>query len=304
MKNNKYSSGNSFDKDDSKSDSFLPVDSIGVNSSLEESTPENSENFSSVNEFSAGGEERPFVIINGKRYLLAPEEETVIAPEKLENSENFLNLPSPPRTLSFLMKTFLVLQNGPVPFFGWGFMTFGLIFPIVIILTKENLNHSFSGIIIFAASFFIPLAGLFLVCRTWFCGRKIIKLLINGRAGKGVPVRVEDSGVRINDQPIQKITYYFVDHNNIKRKAFAKGLDVSRLTDEESELVLYDEYNPETSFVFDELHGIINIIHQKGFAISPWQYLRLLPMLFFILVFAGELLILFSVLFTGKIFFM
>lgn len=74
--------------------------------------------------------ERPFVIIDGKKYVLAEEESfdpLLDGPEP----EIFQKLGEPPRNITFSVRMLLLLNSGLATMFGWIFACFGMIFCIL-----------------------------------------------------------------------------------------------------------------------------------------------------------------------------
>ena len=74
-------------------------------------------------------QERPFVVVGGRKYVLAEGEESVVSegPEP----EIFQRLTGPPRNVTLSVRLLLLLSNGHAPLFGWFFACFGMIFCIL-----------------------------------------------------------------------------------------------------------------------------------------------------------------------------
>lgn len=269
-----------------KKDSFAPVDSVG---DYDESKP-------AVN----NSPSRPCVMVGGKRYVLAEDEKVTLVPDHLTDSEKLLKISSPPRPVSPLLSLYMILLNGPAPLFGWIFIVMGLLFPTLILGTRENESSFFSkemgGMLV---SLIFPLVGYFLVAGNIRQGRKIARLLKLGKAGKGVPVAVENSGMRINNQPVKNVIYHFLDHEQKEHEVSASALNIDPLTDEESELILFDPVNPDNAIVFDSLPGKITILSQKGFYLNSWRLLALIFPLLFVMIAVMEVVLILTFLFTG-----
>lgn len=72
-------------------------------------------------------QQRPFVMVDGKKYVLAADEHFEQKPEP----EIFQWLTGPPRSISLTVRLLLLLSNGHAPLLGWFFACFGMIFCIL-----------------------------------------------------------------------------------------------------------------------------------------------------------------------------
>ena len=134
------------------------------------------------------GQERPFVMVGGRKYVLAEDEEYTM-PDGPE-PEIFQRLTGPPRSVSLTVRALLLLNNGHAPLFGWFFACFGMMFAI----------------------FFIPvgLHGLPDLTHRNF-----------EPVGKGKVVQVAKTSITANDCPVYR--FHFTGPNGEEGRCFAVG---------------------------------------------------------------------------------
>lgn len=84
-------------------------------------------------------------------------------------------------------------------------------------------------------------------------GRQQAHLLAHGVEAEGTFVSKEATGTRVNDIPVMKVTFHFVDARGDTWPATARALDTSRLEDESTERVLYLPEQPAEAMVVDEI---------------------------------------------------
>ncbi len=127
-------------------------------------------------------QERPFVMVDGRKYVLAEDEASDIMPENGPEPEIFQRLTDPPRSVSLSARILLLLGGGLTGSFGWFFACFGMIFCIV----------------------FIPMALTGLADLT----HRRFEL-----AGKGEVVRVEKTSSTVNDSAVMRIVFKDAEGN-------------------------------------------------------------------------------------------
>ena len=67
-----------------------------------------------------------------------------------------------------------------------------------------------------------------------------------------------------------EVTYRFQAVNGAEFETSARGLKIDRLTDDPTEVLLYDPENPEKSLVLDELPKSVKTVPGKGFTALPF----------------------------------
>lgn len=124
-------------------------------------------------------QDRPFVMVGGKKYVLAEDEQAEpTGPEP----EIFQRLTEPPRSVSLAVRLLLLLNNGSAPMFGWIFACFGMIFNIVF------LPMAFGGLVDWIHWGYEP-------------------------AGKGEIVEVVDAKTKVNEREIFRYVFKQTDGN-------------------------------------------------------------------------------------------
>lgn len=309
-------------------------------------------------------EDRPFVMVLGRRYVLATGESLPPDPTSLPDSQRWNDIPERNRLVSLPLRIFLLLRDGFCPALGWFFLvlsTLGLIFIGSVVHFEEmiydlgswqdteltativssnplsisegenrihehvfehkakdgstivgtcystkrlipyidyemyrsakeparyRLKNTSLSKLSFASSmtllcfdlFFFFLGGAFVI-QAFVKGSRSIRLLASGEKAKAVPVRVENTSVKINDVPVRKITYSYCLDGNILQTS-TKAAEMARLTDEGYEILFHDRSNPPKTLLLDELSEKIKLVPGEGFRINPL-------LLFWPLVFLG-----------------
>ena len=308
--------------------------------------------------------DRPFVMILGHRYNLAPGESLPPDPATLPDGPRWNDIPAKSRSVSLPLRIFLLLRSGLCPALGWFFLivsTLGLIFIGSVVrfddilcdlgswqdteLTAtivssnplsmsegenrvhehqfEHKNEDGTSIvgICYSKKRLIPfieydlyrtakepvryrlknttlsklslgsslaltcfdllflLLGLAFVVQSFIKGARTIRLLSQGEKAKAVPVRVENTSVKVDTIPVRKITYSYSLDGNIVHTS-TKAAEIARLTDEGYEILFHDRSNPPKTLLLDELSEKVQLVPGNGFRISPLA-------LFWPLVFLG-----------------
>lgn len=114
---------------------------------------------------------------------------------------------------------------------------------------------------------------------------KALPLMRRGVVGRAVCVDVSDTGTRVNGNAIQKVACRFKAGDGKIYDAQTSALDVSKLTDEPTEIVLYDPENPTRSILFDDLPKGVKLNRRGAFGANP---LRLIVPTIFALIILFE----------------
>jgi hypothetical protein len=101
-------------------------------------------------------------------------------------------------------------------------------------------------------------------------GLRTIPLLRSGAPAQGVPVDVSPTGTWINGRDEMEVTYRFQAVNGAEFETSARGLKIDRLTDDPTEILLYDPEDPEKSHVLDELPKSVKTVPGQGFTARPF----------------------------------
>lgn len=118
----------------------------------------------------------------------------------------------------------------------------------------KGMKRNFFGPVGMIAVIF-PLAGFFIMLSGFRGGIKGARLLGNGWLALGRLKSKEDTGGRVNDKPIFKMTFEFTADDGGTYEAVAKTHKPWLLEDEEQEILLYDRRNPSSAVMLDSLPG-------------------------------------------------
>ncbi len=113
---------------------------------------------------------------------------------------------------------------------------------------------------------FIPIIGLLLAFASFSHNLKVLRLIKIGEFTRGKLVSKEATkrSVKKNglDQTIYRYGFEF-EHDETKYLASCKTHRIDMVEDEESEIILYDKYNPSYNLVYDAVLNI-PVIDQQG----------------------------------------
>jgi hypothetical protein len=85
--------------------------------------------------------------------------------------------------------------------------------------------------------------------------RKESKIIMLGRPAEGKLVYAEPTNMRVNEQPVYKLTYeYITSHENLQRFSVRSHL-IRNISDEHKEILIYDPGNPSRAVAVDTLPG-------------------------------------------------
>jgi hypothetical protein len=85
--------------------------------------------------------------------------------------------------------------------------------------------------------------------------RKERKIIMMGRPAEGKLVYAEPTNLRVNEQPVYKLTYeYATSHEDLQRFSVRSHL-IRNLSDDHREILLYDPGNPSRAVAVDTLPG-------------------------------------------------
>jgi hypothetical protein len=133
---------------------------------------------------------------------------------------------------------------------------------------------------------FFGLIGLCFPIASWLSGGKAIFLLQYGEAVKARLLGTKPTNVSVNEHRVMKVDFEYQVEGTMYT-ASAKGIDISRLTEDGSKIVFYDPMLPERSIVWEGLPSAIRFDTLSGqFGASVLSYI--LPLLAAVIVF-GEL---------------
>lgn len=277
------------------------------------------------------------VVIDGRRYVLADEEDEVPDVATLPDPEVMRAITPPPRRVSPLLFANMFCTDFVTLMFGWFFACFGMIFVCVFVgqmrladvfgswepagtatlissvdgkmevngtkihrhtfritpeggeeiecvchsgrqLMKEedapremeaeycatwntyrlkgtSLGGMGGGLMSLIPLFVVifPIIGLSIVgYHFWKCVRNWL-LLKYGEVTKGVVTDVSPTGTRVNNADVMRVTFEYVTADGERLQGSTSHLDVSRLTDDECEVLFYDARHPEHVFLLDSL---------------------------------------------------
>ncbi len=101
-------------------------------------------------------------------------------------------------------------------------------------------------------------------------GLRTLPLLRSGVPAQAVPVDVSPTGTRVNGRAVMEVTYRFQAINGAEFETSARGLKIDRLTDDPTEVLLYDPENPKKSLLLDELPRSVKTVSGQGFTARPF----------------------------------
>jgi hypothetical protein len=100
-----------------------------------------------------------------------------------------------------------------------------------------------------------PLIGAAFITVGFWRGRRAIRLLKWGQPALGTLKDKEATSVRVNNRPVYKLTFEFLDDAGTPRHAIAKTHQTELLEDDASELLVYDPWDPSQATLLDHLPG-------------------------------------------------
>jgi hypothetical protein len=85
--------------------------------------------------------------------------------------------------------------------------------------------------------------------------KKERKIIMTGRPARGKLIFAEPTNMRINEQPVYKLTYeYSTSHETIQRFSVRSHL-IRNISDDHAEILIYDPGDPSKAVVVDTLPG-------------------------------------------------
>jgi hypothetical protein len=100
-----------------------------------------------------------------------------------------------------------------------------------------------------------PLIGLVMVGYSLWEGVKSLQLLHLGRLAYGTLVSSDDTGIRVNERPVVRVTFEYEDHDGQLHEVVTRTKAPEEVLDEPEELILYDPRDPGYAIVVDALPG-------------------------------------------------
>jgi hypothetical protein len=85
--------------------------------------------------------------------------------------------------------------------------------------------------------------------------RKERKIIMMGRPVEGKLVYAEPTNLRVNEQPVYKLTYEYTTRQEEVQKFSVRSHMIRNLSDEHTEILIYDPGNPAKAVVVDTLPG-------------------------------------------------
>jgi hypothetical protein len=101
--------------------------------------------------------------------------------------------------------------------------------------------------------FIFPGVGLLMALAALRRGHRVVRLLRDGEVTHGVLRSKEPTGMKINEQPVLRLTFEFDVPGQGIFQAVAKTHRPERLEDEEQELLVYDRRDPGQAVMLDSL---------------------------------------------------
>ena len=116
----------------------------------------------------------------------------------------------------------------------------------------EGMDATVSGYLgaILFAVFFFPLALIarYLIKR----GRAKMSILNNANVAHAKLVNTSTTGVKINDEDVYKLEFQY-EVSGTSYDVVTKTTDIRKLTDEPTEMIVYDQRKPENAIIVDSL---------------------------------------------------
>jgi hypothetical protein len=112
----------------------------------------------------------------------------------------------------------------------------------------------------------IPLIGLALVRAALRKGFRARRLLSEGHLARAAFVSEEETGARVNEKPVRRLTFEFAAESGGTYRVVATTHETHRLRDEETERVVYDPRYPSDAVLIDDLPGRPEIDPHGNFA--------------------------------------
>jgi hypothetical protein len=120
--------------------------------------------------------------------------------------------------------------------------------------------------LVIAFVFVIPLIGLAFVRAALRSGLRARRLLSEGHLARATLVSEEETGARVNEKPVRRLTFEFAADSGGTYQVVATTHAVHLLKDEEAERVVYDPRYPNDAVLIDDLPGRPEIDGRGDFA--------------------------------------
>jgi hypothetical protein len=92
---------------------------------------------------------------------------------------------------------------------------------------------------------------------------KYLRILSIGKVAFGVYSHMENTGASVNKQPVVRIFFNYVTHDNINAQAYGETYQTYKLQDEQAEPLVYNPNNPSEAIMIDALPAIVRKTLQK-----------------------------------------
>lgn len=86
---------------------------------------------------------------------------------------------------------------------------------------------------------------------------KYIRILSIGRVTFGVFSHMETTGASVNKQPVFRMFFNYVTHDNVSAQAYGETYQIYKLQDEQIEPLVYNPSNPSEAIMIDALPKIV-----------------------------------------------
>lgn len=127
-----------------------------------------------------------------------------------------------------------------------------------------NDKRNFDQIMFLGGWLFLIIGAVFLFTSFRRTRAEIIVLLA-GKAAKGKLISAEPTDTRINDQPVYKMHFEFLDEYNKSQSFEIRTHLVGNILNEEESTIFYNPHDPSRAVVMNTLpHSVIRYLKKKG----------------------------------------
>jgi hypothetical protein len=97
--------------------------------------------------------------------------------------------------------------------------------------------------------------GFLFLFPSWRRTKKERNIIMMGRPAEGKLVYAEPTNKRVNEQPVYKLTYEYATSQDDVQKLSVRSHMIRNISDEHTEILIYDPGNPSRAVVIDTLPG-------------------------------------------------
>jgi preprotein translocase subunit Sss1 len=109
--------------------------------------------------------------------------------------------------------------------------------------------------IMFLAGIGSIIIGILFLYPSYMRTRRERKIIMTGRPAEGKLVYAEPTNMRVNEQPVYKLTYEYLTSRDNMQKFSVRSHLIRNLSDDHTEILIYDPANPGKAVVIDTLPG-------------------------------------------------